>query len=367
MTRTVPVDEREARLAWARLTEPGDARAVALVRALGPEAAFDAVAGGRAPDWERLRPRMDVLDLDRDLHIIGRIGARVVIPGDEEWPTGLDDLAAPPHCLWVRGPLPLGPACARSAAVVGARSATAYGTEVAADLAAGLCERRFTVVSGAAFGIDAAAHRGALTVEGDTVAVLAGGVERPYPAAHERLLRQIADTGAVVSEVPPGSAPTRSRFLQRNRLIATMTQGTVVVEAGLRSGSLNTAGTAAQHLRVVTAVPGPVSSMVSAGCHQAIRDGMAVLVTDAAEAAEAIGDLAADLSPAKRGPELPGDGADPEEAALLACLPFRAPASVEDLAARTTLSARDVMAALGRLELGGLVCREGERWRQRRP
>jgi DNA processing protein len=363
----VPRDDREARVAWSRITEPGDLRATALVRSEGPRAALAVAQDGRCPGWERLQPRLELLDLERDRHIAQRIGARVLIPGDPDWPAGVDDLDAPPHCLWVRGARSLGRLCERSAAVVGARSATAYGENVAADMAAGLCDLGFTVVSGAAFGIDAAAHRGVLAVGGDTVAVLAGGVERPYPAAHSSLLARIAEEGLVVSEVPPGSAPTRSRFIQRNRLIATMTQGTIVVEAGLRSGSLNTAGTAAEHFRVVAAVPGPVSSMVSAGCHQAIRDGTAVLVTDAAEAAEAIGGIGADLAPAKRGPERPGDGATPAEAAVLACLPFRAAVTAQDLALRTTLPARDVLAALGQLELGGLAAREGDRWRQRRP
>ena len=226
---------REALMAWSRLTEPGDLAAWRLVRQRGPEGALAAVHDGSTDLAERLRPRLELLDVDRDLRVCDVVGARVVVADDEEWPTGLDDLEIPPYCLWVRGPERLGAACERSAAVVGARSATAYGEAVASDLAAGLCERDFTVVSGAAFGIDAAAHRGALAVEGVTVAVLAGGVERPYPQAHRQLLDRIARTGLVVSEVPPGSAPTRVRFLKRNRLIAAMTRGTVVVEAGLRS------------------------------------------------------------------------------------------------------------------------------------
>jgi DNA processing protein len=306
-----------------------------------------------------------VLDLDRDRHILERIGGRVVIPSDEEWPEGLNDLERPPHCLWVRGSVHLGEATQRCAAVVGARSATAYGQMVATDIAAGLADRDFTVVSGAAFGIDAAAHRGALSVEGCTVAVLAGGVERPYPAAHAKLLDRIAEVGLVVAEVPPGSAPTRYRFLSRNRLIATMSQGTVVVEAGLRSGSLSTANRANDHRRVVAAMPGPVTSMVSAGCHDYIRSGRAVLVTDAAEAAEAIGRIGDDLAPEKRGPEQPGDDLSEAEGKVLSALPVRKPVTVEELALRTTLGAREVLAALGRLELRTMALREGDRWRKR--
>lgn len=171
----------------------------------------------------------------------------------------------------------------RSVSIVGARASTRYGEMVASDLAVGLAERAYAVISGAAFGIDGAAHRGALAVDGMTVAVLAGGVDRAYPVAHSQLISTIVETGAVVSEVAPGSAPTRPRFLLRNRLIAAMSAGTVVVEAGLRSGSLNTAGTAEKLGRPVGVVPGPVTSMVPAGCHQASREGMAVLVTDVPE------------------------------------------------------------------------------------
>ena len=355
---------REALMAWSRLTEPGDLAAWRLVRQRGPDGALAAVRDGSTELAERLRPRLELLDVSRDLRVCDVVGARVVVAGDEEWPTGLDDLEIPPYCLWVRGPEHLGAACERSAAVVGARSATAYGESVASDLAAGLCERDFTVVSGAAFGIDAAAHRGALAVEGVTVAVLAGGVERPYPQAHRQLLDRIAGTGLVVSEVPPGSAPTRVRFLKRNRLIAAMTRGTVVVEAGLRSGSRSTASEAARVGRVVAAMPGPVTSMVSAGCHELIRAGEAVLVTDAAEAAEALGEIGRDLAPVKRGPDRPGDDVGEAESVVWSALPVRSGVCAADLALRTTLVERDVLACLGRLELRGLARREGDRWRR---
>ena len=362
----MPRGEREARMAWSRLTEPEHKGAAELIGALGAQAALRHLLEGRTEWGERLTPRLELLDLDRDASLLRRIRARVVIPGDDEWPSGLDDLADPPHCLWVRGPLNLGEACERSVSVVGARSATVYGTTTAADLAAGLCERGFTVVSGAAFGIDAAAHRGALSVEGATIAVLAGGVERPYPAAHQHLLAQIAEVGLVVSEVPPGSAPTRHRFLSRNRLIATATQGTVVVEAGLRSGSLSTANKALVHHRVVAAVPGPVTSMVSAGCHQYIREKGAILVTDAAEAAEAVGSIGRDLAPEKRGPDRAEDVLDEAEARVLSSLPVRNAVGVGTLAVQTTMGERELVACLGRLEIRGLALRDGDRWRKQR-
>jgi DNA processing protein len=352
-------------MAWSRLTEPEHSGAAELVRGLGAEAALRQLLEGRV-DWgPRLAPRLELLDIDREVGLLRRIRARVVIPGDSEWPSGVDDLAAPPHCLWVRGPLSLGDACERSVSIVGARSATVYGTATAADLAAGLCERGFTVVSGAAFGIDAAAHRGALSAEGATVAVVAGGGVRPGPPAHEHLLAQIADVGLVVSEVPPGSAPTRHRFLSRNRLIATATLGTVVVEAGLRSGSLSTANQALRHHRVVAAVPGPVTSMVSAGCHQYIRDNGAVLVTDAAEAAEALGSIGRDLAPVKRGPERVEDALSSSEDRVLSSLAVRRSVGIRTLAVQTTMAERELIACLGRLELRGLAVRDGDGWRKR--
>jgi len=235
---------------------------------------------------------------------------------------------------------------------------------VATEMAAGLGERGFTIISGAAFGIDAAAHRGALATGATTIAVLAGGVERPYPSSHAALIARVVEVGAVVSEVAPGSAPTKTRFLQRNRMIATMGRGTVVVEAGLRSGSLNTAGTAAEYGRVVVAVPGPVTSMMSAGCHEAIRSGMAQLVTDAAEAAEAIGDYGSDLAPARRGPTMAGDELDESAARVLAALPVRKGVPVERLAVSAGLSVAEVRSLLGRLDLCALAERHGEGWRK---
>lgn len=356
--------DRFARAAWSRVAEPGDAVATRLIGTHGSVAALQLAAVGLERGLQRFLPRLEVLDVERDLEVGARFAARVVCPGDPEWPRGLDDLAAPPFCLWVRGPVDVAASVRRSAAVVGARSATAYGEMVATEMAAGLGERRFTIISGAAFGIDAAAHRGALATGATTIAVLAGGVERPYPSAHASLIARIVEVGAVISEVAPGSAPTKTRFLQRNRMIATMGLGTVVVEAGLRSGSLNTARTAAEHGRVVAAVPGPVTSMMSAGCHEAIRSGMAQLVTDAAEAAEAIGDYGSDLAPDRRGPTIPGDELDEHEVRLLSALPVRMGVPVSRLAVSSGLSASEVRSLLGRLDLVALAERHGEGWRQ---
>lgn len=376
---SAPVDavrEREvwARAAWSRLAEPGDEVAADLIGAVGHLAAFEALRGRDESALDRFRPRLARLDVDRDLEIAARVGARVVVPGDDEWPSGLDDLPAPPHCLWVRGPLDLGRACEGSLAVVGARCATPYGERLASGLAADVAARGVSVVSGAAYGIDAAAHRGALAVQGATIAVLACGVERAYPSAHRNLLEAIAEQGAVVSEVPPGSAPMRQRFLQRNRLIATMTAATLVVEAGVRSGSRNTAATAARHLRVVMATPGPVTSPSSAGCHEMIRSQLAVLVTDAGEVMDLIGRMGQDAAVERRGADRPGDELAPDDRRVHDALGTR-PRGLESVAAIAGLSAAQTQAGLGRLALrryarrvdGGWVRGRGERTSEAAP
>jgi DNA processing protein len=353
--------ERAARVAWARLAEPAEEDVAARIAAAGAEGALHGVEP-ETTLGRRMAERLAELDVDRDLAIARRLGARLLIPGDDEWPPGLDDLIAPPLCLWVLGQGHLGDLLARSVSVVGARAATGYGVHLAKELGAGLAERSFAVVSGAAYGIDGAAHEGALAVDGVTIAVLAGGVDRPYPAGHASLLRRIGATGLVMSEVPPGSAPTRWRFLSRNRVIATLTQGTVVVEAGLRSGSRNTARLAEEHRRVVCAVPGPVTSAVSAGCHELLRDG-ATLVTDADEVAEAVGPIG-ELAPRKQGVVLPGDDLAPSHRTILATLLTRKGLTVEELARRSGLGGAEVRGALAALELGDAARKVGADWRR---
>lgn len=360
-----PGDDREARVAWARIAEPGDAKAHRLISRYGAFAALRMLPS--LPEGAgdgRFCARLSTLDLDADLGRIGQLGGRVVVPDDPEWPQGLDDLERPPYLLWVRGPLHLRDVCRRSVAVVGARASTAYGENHAAELAAGLAERGFAVVSGAACGIDAAAHRGALAVGGATVAVLAGGVDRPYPAMNAGLIGEIARSGAVISETPPGAAPMRQRFLLRNRIIAAMASGTVVVEAGLRSGSRNTAGTASSLHRPVMALPGPVTSMASAGCHEMVRSGMATLVTDAAEVAEEVGEIGADLAPERRGPDRPGDGLDELSRRVLDALSPRRSLDLAALTGDSGLSSGEVRSALGRLSLEGLVFQDPWGWRR---
>ncbi len=358
-----PADELLARVAWSRLIEPGDERATTLIEQVGAGEALRALVDRDVPWLQRFVPRLASLDPRRDLLGVQRLGGRVVLPSDAEWPTPLAALAAPPPCLWVRGAARLAEVAERSVAVVGARAATAYGEHVAGELACGLADRDFAVVSGLAYGIDAAAHRGALAAPGTTVAVMAGGLDRAYPAGHDALMGRVADAGAVVSEVPPGSAPTRGRFLQRNRLIAALSGGTVVVEAALRSGSLNTARTAAALGRPVGAVPGPVTSMGSAGCHALLRDGVAVLVTDAAEVADLVGRLGTDASVTPTGPSRDGDDLDPVAARVLDALPVRSGRPIDRLCATAGLDPGSVQSALGRLALLGLAERDGAGWR----
>lgn len=310
------------------------------------------------------RARLVALDPRPELDLLHRLGGRLVCPGDEEWPAGLDVLAEPPFCLRVRGPLDLASACRRSVAIVGSRASTPYGEDAAGVLAEGVAERGFTVVSGAAFGIDAAAQWAVLRADRATVSVLAGGVDRAYPRANEDLLTQVVAHGAVASEVPLGSAPTKLRFIRRNRMIATMTLGTVVVEAALRSGALNTARTAANHGRPVGVVPGPITSPVSAGCHQAVRDGYALVVTDPAEIVDLVGRIGEDVAPRPSGPVRPEwDDLDEVARRVLEALPKSNGSAVDKVALVAGVSLDSVRAALGRLSLLALAERHGAGWR----
>ncbi|MFJ7065194.1 DNA-processing protein DprA [Streptomyces sp. NPDC101115] len=321
--------------------------------------AFPGTGDKRIESWRRrARTATPESDLDR----ITRCGGRFLIPGDTEWPSQLDDLHdTRPIGLWIRGPADLRSWALRSVAVVGARACTPYGAHTAATLAAGLAERGWVVVSGAAFGIDGAAHRGALGSGGATVAVLACGVDMPYPRGHAALIRRIAEQGLVIGELPPGSHPTRSRFVLRNRVIAALTRGTVVVEAEYRSGSLVTARAAATLGRHTMGVPGPVTSGLSAGVHELLR-GEATLVTDATEIIELIGDIG-QFAPPRRGPVLPRDLLDPDTAHILEALPGHHPAPLDAIAARAGTSPDHTLAKLYELHSLGFVERQQDDWR----
>jgi DNA processing protein len=357
-----PDDDRLARAAWSRLAEPGDEEAWGFVAEHGAGEALRLLAdsGGR------VRPRWWVrwahTDPRRDLWVLERFGGRWIVPGDAQWPLRLDDLQQRrPFGLWVRGRLDLADACARSVAVVGARTATYYGRDLAAGIATGCADAGYTTVSGGAYGIDAAAHRAALAVDGVTVAVLACGIDRAYPRGNERLLEQIAEVGCLVSEVPPGSAPTRWRFLERNRLIAALTAGTVVVEAAWRSGAQNTARHALGLGRPLGACPGPVTSALSAGCHRLMREG-AVCVCDAGEVLELVAPIGEQLAldPALTPTML--DALRPEQRRVFEALPVRRPASMDSIARHAGLEPRAVERVLARLAALDLAEQSGGRW-----
>ncbi len=378
-------NERTARAALSRLLEPQDAAGLALVRVAGAEDALriatgQVVAGptleqelsrvleehGAGGGWtglgmalKRWAPRIPDLAPARDLATMQRLGGRLLIPSDELWPGQLADLGLQePLCLWWRGVEQDLPPVNKAVALVGSRDSTAYGSAVTGDLAYALAGRGYTVVSGGAYGIDAHAHRAALAGAAGgmpTIAVMAGGVDRFYPAGNEDLLRTVANQGAVLAEVPPGSAPTRYRFLQRNRIIAALAAVTVVVEARWRSGALNTAHHAETLGRAVGAVPGSVHSANSAGCHRLLREGGAICVTDAGEIAELASPSGDALPEAKAGRAEIHDGLTLEDLILLDALPLRTTSSVEKLAAVAGLSPESVRAGLGRLGLLGLA------------
>jgi DNA processing protein len=378
--------ERRARAVWSALVEPGDEVAGALVDACGADPALrwvDAAIAAGGPDWDALTrsggdltepvrrrltravarwaARRATVDPERDVAAARRCGARLVVPGDLGWPEALADLGPlAPHALWVRGTLP---AREPAVALVGARACTTYGERVAVDLGSELARRGWWVVSGGAYGIDAAAHRGALHGGGRTLVVLAGGVDRAYPVGNALLLEEaVRSGGGVVSEVPPGAAPTRSRFLQRNRLIAALAGATVVVEAAWRSGAASTAHHAARLLRPVGAVPGPVTSAASAGCHRLLREGVAVCVTDAAEVAELAGTAGEDTVPEMVAPAGEVDDLDPLARRVHDGLSRRVPRDLAQVAARSGASLAEVRTALGLLELDGRARRLAAGW-----
>ena len=377
-------DARLQRLARARLTflaEPGDTLLGALLRDLEPAEVLAAILAGRLPAGSR-RPDRDAgavtralrrwgaraadLPAESDLAAWRRQGIRLICPGDSEWPTQLETLAdAAPYALWLRGSADLRYCCLRSVSVVGSRAATAYGAHVATGMTAALGDRGWTVVSGGAFGIDGSAHRGALAAEGLTVAVLACGVDRPYPAGHADLFDAMAAQGAVVSEWPPGRTPTRHGFLIRNRVIAALTRGTVVIEAGLRSGALSTARHARDLCRPLMAVPGPVTSAASAGCHQIIREWGAVLVTSATEVLDHVGIAGDHLPEGSHGPVLPHDALDRVTALVLDAVPARAGAGPAAIAVSAGVDIDTAIRCLGALAAGGFVDRCEGGWRVR--
>ncbi|HEX5862024.1 MAG TPA: DNA-processing protein DprA [Nocardioides sp.] len=366
-------DERLARAALSRLTEPADLRVTRALAHVGPVGLYDDIVARRARDGLETDAavRLATLDPARELEQAERCGIRFVIPGDDEWPSQLDDLA---HCepvselggipigLWVRGPARLDQLSVPTA-IVGSRSSTTYGEHVAREIAAGVARAGHCVVSGAAFGIDQAAHRGALALDQPSVAVLACGVDRPYPTAHRSLIEHMAQSGAVASELPPGCAPLKVRFLARNRIIAALTRGTVLVEAAIRSGALNTAGWAESLSRPVMGVPGAVTSAQSQGVHHLIRRGAAGLVTGPDDVLEVVAGMGQQLLDPPREPQRPRDRLNHRHRRVLEAVPVHQPAALTSIATTAGVGLLEVQSALDHLAERGFVDRVGMGWR----
>lgn len=383
-TGSVPREVLLARAYLSRVAEPPAPAVGALVDRHGAVVAAEMVRGGAETGPDALDP--DVLSATRarraeeraeaDLVTIAELGGHLLVPEDPRWPTlalagfapaaarGLEGMVAP-LALWVRGPLDLADAPGASVAVVGARAASDYGLWVARDWAGALADRGVRVVSGGALGIDGAAHRGALAAAGETVAVLACGVDRAYPPTHATLLRHLAERGLLVSEYPPGVSPGRHRFLIRNRLVAALAAGTLVVEAAARSGAMRTAVVARELGRAVMVVPGPVTSAMSLGCHELARVEGTSVAGRVAHVVEEVGRVGLDLAPRPWRPVRPTDGLDAGALRVREALPLHAARTVARLARDSGVDPRVIETHLRDLEDRGLVEGHDGRWRRR--
>jgi len=369
------LDPIRARIALGWLVEPGHPVISQLVAARGPVDAYAAVLAGEI-NSPRLREAVTArLASDNPEQIAEtilarthRLGVTVLTPEDTDWPYQVEDLRlletltpqermiSPPLLLYLRGAAPAATLSQNAVAIVGARASSSYGNHQATDLSYGLAQRGWSIISGGAYGIDAAAHRGALTAGGTTVAVLACGIDRIYPAGNTALFERIAETGLLVSEWPPGADPHRHRFLTRNRVIAALPRGTVVAEASARSGALATARRALALGRPTMIVPGPVTSAMSVGCHLLARQEPAVrLVTGVAEVLEEVGAIGTDLAPLPRGVDTARDRLTDDAALLLDNMPAGRPCRPDELSARAGLALRVVLRSLPALTDLGLI------------
>ncbi len=388
----------------SRLAEPSDVIAKALVELYGREEAYRFIANtthsidgsmlqsmselleawGEGKERKNLaeatlrwRSRVNHDAVKNSVRHIQRLGGGVLTPEDDGWPPQLLDLEyKAPFCLWWRGSFhpTLWPARNQMVNIVGSRDATNYGTSTAVELASQLAEAGITVVSGGAYGIDAMAHRGALSFEDrdvatfPTIAVMAGGLDRYYPAGNAELLEEVRERGVLISETPPGTAPTRWRFLQRNRLIAALTDATVVVEARWRSGALSTAHHALDMGRAVGAVPGPVNSASSQGCLKMIKDG-AELIRDAQDVLLMLGKddhyspHSTDL-PFMKSDQRVHDQLSVTDLMLLDALPVRGWTDVDHIAGVAGLSVGAILGGLSRLQMQGLARTRDGLWQK---
>jgi len=379
-----PDKEMLAAVAWNQLCEPGDSTAGKLVDSLGAVAALDClinrVAAGQialtaqgsgnafdgltkdeiskliADGLERWMPRLNYSTLIENLEILNRVGAQIIFESQDSWPSGLQDLGFHrPRMLWYRGSRDVISSASASVSVVGARASTSYGEKITQELTAAIVDAGVTVVSGGAYGIDAIAHRTALAMGGKTIAVMAGGLDSLYPRTNHQLLSRIISDGAVVAEVPARVAPSKWRFLQRNRLIAAMSQSTLVVEAGFRSGARNTANRAAMLDRRVFAVPGPITSPASQGCNLMIAERVAELIQSPKDFLELTG-----LQQLDNVDQLAGLGA--LETRALDAIGFEE-LTTHEVALAAGLTASETNFALSALQLLGFVSNRRSRWR----
>jgi len=369
-------DERLARIHLSAALEPGEPRVLEAVRLAGAVVVVDRLRHGDRlldPDGRCARRLVGVDPLAVAQRAQAQ-GIDFVVPGDPAWPAGLDDLAGVvrdrggcvPAGVWARGYGDIA-TLRRSVAVVGSRAASVYGTSVAGEWAAAMAQASVAVVSGAAYGIDAAAHRGALAVDGTTVAVLACGLDQAYPRGNAAMIERISEHGLVLSEAAPGSTVNRGRFLRRNRVIAAIARGTLVVEAGARSGALSTARWAEQLLRPLAAVPGPVTSAMSVGPHSLIREMRAVLVSRPEDVVELVGEVGTDATQPYVTAPVPTDGLSQSGASVHDALPTRGQVTVAELMAATGLGVSSVLRACAELAERGLVSGEGDVWTRRVP
>jgi len=380
------IGESFARSVWSLITEPGDSFASALISTLGAKealvaevnrisaaqyiklikaAGFSDETGDRFKNLDRLlpdarerwQPRLKLANVESMLSAARNCKAKLITPDSELWPEQLHDLKlGVPHCLWLRGEADKLASSAWSLAIVGSRMATSYGEWATTEIVSAASVEGLAVISGGAYGIDAISHRAALALELPTIAIMAGGVDRFYPSGNAELLGRVQKHGVVISEQAPGSNPTKWRFLQRNRLIAALGTATIVVEAGKRSGAINTAHHAVELSRPLGVVPGQMNSPASQGCHNLIRENSGQIITSAQDAVN--------LATGGAEPELFEDlPIGPLETRALDAM-GRSQVAEPDIATKAGLTARELITALGRLQLLGLVA-QGERgWRK---
>ena len=322
----------------------------------------------------RIRPetahKIANFSVSRERDYAHSIGANIVTRGDIGWPTQLEKLNGDePWALWSLGSANFRLLSARSLSIVGTRACTTYGSGIARSWAAEFATEGLTVISGGAIGIDVAAHQGALDVEAPTICILAGGVESRYPRANEAVFGKILESGAIVSESPPREAPRRQRFLSRNRLIAGLSEASLIVEAANRSGTETTARRAHEMNRLVMGVPGSVHSPASEGVHELIRSGTALLVHSPGEVLELMSARSANQEPLLESETRLTDKQDRDwrslsqrELDVWESMPVRGAILVEDLVEASGHSMSSVIGALSELELTGRVAKDGFFW-----